>query len=171
MNERYVPPICLRKGGAHVAGRDQLIEVRVTGQQKEQIKEGARSLGMNVSEFVLRATDAYLAAAGDASSVVAVSYGEWLLVYHGLADVAESLRNCAMQVGAMRRAMSSISQDGHIPESLARNIATSLEDCRYQISRTRSPIAKCIDEVEGMRHAFVATNADSAPLRLQAGEG
>ena len=137
---------------------------RMSEDQRRCVVEAAHRSGLSVSEFVARAVGAYLYADVRGEPLRAVTFGEWLLVYHDLAAVAEALRDCARQLSATRQVASMLADRGGLTERRASEVVAVLRSCHAEVRDAHKEVSGCVEALEGMRDSWVATDMSGVPV-------
>ena len=137
---------------------------RMTEDQRRCVVEAAHRLGLSVSEFVARAVGMYLYADGRGEPLCAVTFGEWLLVYHDLAGVDDALRDCARQLSATRQVASMLADRGDLTERRAAEALAILRSCHAEIRDAHREVSGCVEALGSMRDAWVATDMAGVPV-------
>ena len=137
---------------------------RMGEEQKRCVVEAARRLGLSVSEFVTRAVGMYLYADGRGEPLRAVTFGEWLLVYHDLAGVDDALRDCARQLSATRQVASVLADRGALSERQASEFVAVVRSCHTEIMGAHREVSGCVETLGAMRDSWVATDMAGVPV-------
>lgn len=141
-----------------------MISFRVNESQRKCLYDTAQRLDITVSELLLRMAGAYLEAEEKGESVTAVTYGEWLLVYHDLAGIETALRECAQQLAVARHTVSMLTDKGVFTDWRVSEAIEVMRSCREEVVEARKQISSKLEQLEGMSGAWIATDVSGLPV-------
>ena len=147
------------------------ISFRLNEHQKEVLDEEAQRQGITVSKLMMRMSGSYLEAQRKGEPLTAVTYGEWLLVYHDLAGVDEALRSLVRQLVATRSMVSMLTEKGALSERRATDMVLAMRMCRQDVVEAHAQISSCLERLEGMHEAWVAVDVSGLPVASPLAQG